>query len=276
MHTKQKPIHKVTRSSLGYHRCLSSPSPGSPQAWRAGWGSSRKAQSASAAQQPAAVPSEHAAPRPTRGQQPQAPPAQGRGLGELRGSRADPRRRPAPPQAGAGDGEGHPRPSGPPPPAPRAPAAARPGPGYLGGPGGAAPPAAAHSRARCRSCPPGPASTAPSPAPPPRRPRLSHGLTVRTRRSPACPGTHRVRPSALAAGSGPALPERRCRAARSREAAARGGTAPAGVGPCLPRCRAGARPGHSACGAARQPCCARGVRSWHPGLSDGCFMAPPP
>lgn len=62
----------------------------------------------------------------------------------------------APPSSGGRRGAPAPLPSGsgpPPPPASPAPAAAaaRPGPGYLGGPGGAAPPAAARSRARCRS-----------------------------------------------------------------------------------------------------------------------------
>lgn len=59
------------------------------------------------------------------------------------------------------------------------------------------------------------------------------------------PGRHRA---GLEAGSGPALLPRRSRAARPRQTAAGGRdgpscAAPAGVGPCPPRCGAGAQPG---------------------------------
>lgn len=180
MHTKHKSIHEVTRRSLGDHRSLSSPS-----AWnspslenRLGAGARALAQSAVCLCSTAAGSCSLQTRNSPRGPGPAAPARhrslrphllRARASGSPGAAGQTPAAGPHPPQAGAGDSEGHPRPSGPPPPAPPARAAARPGPGYLGGPGGAAPPAAAHSRARCRSCRPA------RPPPPPARPRHRAG-----------------------------------------------------------------------------------------------------
>lgn len=178
MHTKHKSIHEVTRRSLGDHRFLSSPSArNSPSLEnRLGAGARALAQSA--------VSLQHNSRQlfPPNTQLPALPGAsslrphllRARASGSSGAAGLTPAAGPHSHQTGAGDSEGHPRPCGPPPPAPRARAAARPGPGYLGGPGGAAPPAAAHSRARCRSCRPA------RPPPPPARPRRRAGSASAT------------------------------------------------------------------------------------------------
>lgn len=123
--------------------------------------------------------------------------------------------RPHRPQAGAGGAKGDPPPA-PPGPRPRrhrpplAPAAARPGPGYLGGPGEAAPPAAARSRARCRSYRPArPGLHHPGPGPGPseakrrdatRRPRLGNDLTAAASARAPTPRRHSPRRAGTALG----------------------------------------------------------------------------
>lgn len=178
--------------------------------------------------EPRAAPARHQCQRHL-GQQPGPPPAPpaawGEGLRELRGGQqhagSQPPRhvRQHPPQAGPG---GQARSTRTPP--LRAPAAAspdscrnRPGPGYLGGPGGAAPPAAARSRARCRSYRParlGLHRPRPGPGESARRPRLSSDRTARPGPEPRRrAGTHRAGPAprwaaapqGLAAGRGLAL-----------------------------------------------------------------------
>lgn len=281
MHTKYKFIHEVTCRCLEDRRSLSCPSPSiSPSL------ESRLAAEAGAPAAPALclcsttagsyslhTRSSPRCPGPAAPARPSSPTPHLPRAGAL--GAPGQLRRPQPPQAGAADGEGHPRPSGPPPAAPPDPAAARPGPSYLGGPGGAAPPAAARSRAQCRSCRPArPPPPSARPPPPSARPRRRAGPASATASRRGLAGARRVQ--ALTASSrrgshrlGPGPPRAPLQGRPLPGGRGPWWDGPGRRGPWRPRSRAGAQP-------AEGPGSRAVPGASEAGLSEGCFMAPPP